>query len=174
MKRVTIFRNGSQFDGKVVALGETMDEFLKLAAVKLEITLAKRIFLSSGGEIDDLQLIRDNDVLYISVGENFIGGTSACSNGWITLNVGGKHFTTSKSNITEKEPLSMLARMFAGENDQFYMSPSTKDSSGAFLVDRSPLYFEPILNYLRNGQIIIDSGVNPRGILEEARFYGNY
>lgn len=52
------------------------------------------------------------------------------------------------------------------------MNPSNVDENGAYLIDRSPTYFEPILNYLRNGQLIFDSNVNPAGVLEEARFFG--
>ncbi|KAF3848470.1 hypothetical protein F7725_014967, partial [Dissostichus mawsoni] len=35
-----------------------------------------------------------------------------------------------------------------------------------------PGYFEPILNFLRHGQLIINEGINPLGVLEEARFFG--
>lgn len=43
------------------------------------------------------------------------GGNSAQTCGklnteWVTLNVGGKYFTTSRSTLTTKEPMSMLAR----------------------------------------------------------------
>jgi hypothetical protein len=38
-----------------------------------------------------------------------------------------------------------------------------QDEHGAYLIDRSPEYFEPILNYLRHGQLIINEGVNIRG-----------
>lgn len=88
---------------------------------------------------------------------------------WITLNVGGKLFSTTLSTLTEKEPSCMLARMFSQEN---YMNPSDIDGQGAFLIDRSPQYFEPILNYLRHGQLIYDPHINPEGILEEAKFFG--
>ena len=38
--------------------------------------------------------------------------------------------------------------------------PSCKDESGAYLLDRSPRYFEPLLNYLRTGSLIIDPNVS--------------
>ena len=64
----------------------------------------------------------------------------------------------------------MLARMFA--SSEHNMMPSSRDAEGAFLIDRSPKYFEPILNYLRTGNLILDHNVNPEGVLEEARYYG--
>eukprot|EP00092_Neocalanus_flemingeri_P010129 GFUD01010914.1.p1 GENE.GFUD01010914.1~~GFUD01010914.1.p1 ORF type:complete len:318 (-),score=102.77 GFUD01010914.1:126-1079(-) len=89
---------------------------------------------------------------------------------WITLNVGGQRFLTCRSTLFLKEPGCMLARMFASEEHD--MMPSSQDSTGAFLIDRSPKYFEPILNYLRTGNLIIDPNVNPEGVLEEAKYYG--
>lgn len=69
---------------------------------------------------------RDDDVLYVSAGERFIpiagttkagavvpvgsSSTASSSKDWVTLNVGGKYFTTSRSTLIAKEPLSMLAR----------------------------------------------------------------
>jgi hypothetical protein len=64
----------------------------------------------------------------------------------------------------------MLARMFASQEHN--MMPSSQDSTGAFCIDRSPKYFEPILNFLRTGNLIIDPNVNPEGVLEEAKYYG--
>uniref|UniRef100_A0A0A9YV15 BTB/POZ domain-containing protein KCTD9 n=2 Tax=Lygus hesperus TaxID=30085 RepID=A0A0A9YV15_LYGHE len=218
MKRVIIFKNGTEVDGKVVLVTHSLDELLTTAGNKFGI-VAKRIFTEKGGEIDDLKLVRDDDILYVSAGENFIphkslsycrhsckGGNDPCSSSaedqvtvakhdpavisalmdltmeakqlppnsghWVTLNVGGKYFTTSRSTLINKEPSSMLARMFAEREGGLYMSPSNVDSKGAYLIDRSPAYFEPILNYLRNGQLIFDSSLNAEGILEEARFFG--
>lgn len=88
---------------------------------------------------------------------------------WVSLNVGGKVFTTTLSTLLNKEPGSMLARMFAQEDA---MCPSDKDAEGAYLIDRSSQYFEPILNYLRHGQLIFDGHLSPEGILEEAKFFG--
>nr|CAH7713361.1 unnamed protein product [Callosobruchus chinensis] len=80
--------------------------------------------------------------------------------------------STSKSTLTSSEPTSMLARMFSEDNDGYLFTPSSIDKNGAYLIDRSPTYFEPILNYLRCGQLLYDKHVNPAGILEEAKFFG--
>ncbi|XP_014682039.1 PREDICTED: BTB/POZ domain-containing protein KCTD9-like [Priapulus caudatus] len=90
---------------------------------------------------------------------------------WITLNIGGQCFTTTRSTLTRSDPSSMLARMFA-TNQSATTWGNSVDPSGAYLIDRSPRHFEPILNYLRHGQIVLDAGVNPVGVLEEARFFG--
>ena len=41
---------------------------------------------------------------------------------------------------------------------------SATDDSGAFLIDRSPEYFEPLLNFLRHGKLILNQGLNPQGM----------
>lgn len=91
-------------------------------------------------------------------------------NEWITLNVGGQTFLTSRTTLFLREPGCMLARMFSTDHQS--MVPSVRDNNGAYLIDRSPKYFEPILNYLRTGNLIIDPNVNPEGVLEEARYFG--
>nr|CAD7195084.1 unnamed protein product [Timema douglasi] len=193
MKRVILFRNGTEVNGKVVLVTHSLEELLIAASSKFGI-VAKRLFTPHGGEIDDLKLIRDDDILYVTESEDFIPivnysslannacGSSNCAptvpipaqysereqhtwrkknSEWVTLNVGGKYFTTSRSTLLTKEPMSMLARMFAEGEGGYLMAPSNMDRNGAYLIDRSPTYFEPILNYLRNGQLIFDTNVNP-------------
>ncbi|XP_076294199.1 BTB/POZ domain-containing protein KCTD9 isoform X2 [Lasioglossum baleicum] len=157
----------------------SVDELLQSASSKFNIT-AKRVFTPQGGEIDDIKLIRDDDVLYVSDGEDFIPKDKINTRNqlnrnseWITLNIGGQYFTTTRDTLTKKEPMSMLARMFSETaNNKDGILPSRQDHNGAFLIDRSPTYFEPLLNYLRHGQIILDANVNAAGVLSEARFYG--
>uniref|UniRef100_A0A8C2GKZ3 BTB/POZ domain-containing protein KCTD9 n=1 Tax=Cyprinus carpio TaxID=7962 RepID=A0A8C2GKZ3_CYPCA len=170
MRRVTLFVNGVSHNGKVVAVYGTLADLLSVASTKFGIKAAS-IYNGKGGLIDDTALIRDDDVLYVSEGDNFVGDPhefhSWAHTDWITLNVGGRRFTTTRSTLV-KEPESMLAHMFRDQD----VWGNKQDEQGAYLIDRSSDYFEPILNYLRHGQLIINDGINLLGVLEEARFFG--
>lgn len=188
MQRVYVYKSTKEKNGKVMALENSLEAFKTAVSKQFDIDAEKlKIFTENGCEVDDLLLIRDEDKLFIK--DICVKDVEICNNiennlksisventkevsDWITLNVGGKHFTTTRSTLIAKEPLSMLARMFADDNNVYLMNPSTVDSTGAYLIDRSPEYFEPILNYLRHGVVILDKHVNPKGVLEEAVFYG--
>ena len=57
---------------KVVVLkpSDNMTKFKKMAGTKLKIK-AKKVFLSTGAEILDVDEMQNNDMLYISQGEQF-------------------------------------------------------------------------------------------------------
>ncbi|CAM9346248.1 unnamed protein product, partial [Lampetra planeri] len=174
MRRVTLFVNGTSKNGKVVAVYGALSDLLTVSSNKLGIK-ASCLYNAKGGLIDDIALIRDDDVLYVSEGDPFIDPQNdvkvnqhGAHTDWLTLNIGGRLFTTTRSTLVSKEPDSMLAHMFR-EKDVW---GNKQDEHGAYLIDRSPEYFEPILNYLRHGQLIINEGINIRGVLEEARFFG--
>lgn len=126
-----------------------------------------RMFLEDGSEVTDCDCLRDGDTVHVSSGEGF--APHALLDEWVTLNVGGTCFSTTRKTLTLAEPHSMLARMFSGEGE---FQPSCRDKSGAWLIDRSPCYFAPLLHYLRCGQLVLDGDVSPDGVLGEARFFG--
>ena len=83
----------------------------------------------------------------------------------VKLNVGGQHFTTSVQTL-RKDPNSMLAAMFSGKFD-------TKPSEdGSFFIDRDGTHFRFILNYLRDGELILPKGATfLEELHKEAKFY---
>ena len=88
----------------------------------------------------------------------------------IILDVGGVRHSTSRSTLT-KYPESMLGIMFSGRHDLETMQ--CKD--GSFFIDRDGTHFRHILNYLRDGEEVIESfPQSPDVLLElirEAKFY---
>ena len=83
----------------------------------------------------------------------------------VKLNVGSQHFVTSVQTL-RKDPNSMLAAMFSGKFD-------TKPSEdGSFFIDRDGTHFRFILNYLRDGELILPKGATfLEELREEAEFY---
>lgn len=109
-------------------LDQLINEIIKKFSLKTDNPKVCKLHNKDGGEVDDIRLIRDNDVLYLTEYKPI--SKPSYGEDWITLNVGGRHFTTSKSTLTTKEPNSMLARMFAEEGHGYLFTPSNIDSSG--------------------------------------------
>ena len=79
----------------------------------------------------------------------------------VKLNVGGHHFTTSLQTLT-KDPNSRLAAMFSGEHDE----------NSTIFLDRDGKHFRFILNYLRNGELVLpDDAKFVKELETEAQFY---
>ena len=67
---------------------------------------------------------------------------------WVKLNVGGKEFTTTLTTLSKERESFLYSLVNNYESD--------KDDNGAFLIDRDPEYFGPVLNYLRHGKLVMD------------------
>ena len=52
------------------------------------------------------------------------------------------------------------------------MQPAAQDKEGAYLIDRNPDYFKPILNFIRSRELFIDQGISLKGVLSEAKYFG--
>ncbi|XP_026867524.2 BTB/POZ domain-containing protein KCTD5 isoform X3 [Electrophorus electricus] len=92
--------------------------------------------------------------------------TLSRSSKWVRLNVGGTYFLTTKQTLC-RDPKSFLCRLCQADPDL----DSDKDESGAYLIDRDPVYFGPVLNYLRHGKLVLNKNLTEEGALEEAEFY---
>ncbi len=84
---------------------------------------------------------------------------------FVTLNIGGTKFSTSRSTLTA-EPSSMLGGMFSGR------FPLEESEDGSVFIDRSGTYFGIILDWLRTNKLPSSLQINVLEALEtEADFY---
>ncbi|MCL4128383.1 UNVERIFIED_CONTAM: hypothetical protein GTU68_001310 [Idotea baltica] len=89
---------------------------------------------------------------------------------WVKLNVGGTYFLTTRTTLC-RDPNSFLCRLIREDPDPELVLQTDKDETGAYLIDRDPTYFGPVLNFLRHGKLVINKDLAEEGVLEEAEFY---
>lgn len=88
-----------------------------------------------------------------------------CKMSPMTLNVGGYLYVTQKQTLT-KYPDSFLEKVIAGK----ILCPS--DAEGHYFIDRDGLLFRHILNFLRNGELLLPEGFQENQLLaQEAEFF---
>lgn len=119
--------------------------------------------LNGNGSVSPLSSPTTNTTTTTSPGSTTKNGSA---NQWVRLNVGGQIFMTTKTTLS-RDTNSFLARLIRDDSDLI----SDRDETGAFLIDRDPRYFAPVLNYLRHGKLVLESGLAEEGVLEEAEFY---
>ncbi|RNF19556.1 uncharacterized protein Tco025E_04090 [Trypanosoma conorhini] len=86
---------------------------------------------------------------------------------WVKLNVGGTYFTTTLATLFSERD-SLLALLAHTEMER--MAPVDRDLDCAILLDLDPLYFGPILNYLRHNVLVIPPGTPAAGVLAVAEY----
>jgi len=82
----------------------------------------------------------------------------------IKLNIGGILFTTTEATLVAQGE-NFFTPLLRGE------IPTLKDDNGAYFIDRNGRYFEPILDYLRHGNVTLQPNMQLDVLLEEANFY---
>ncbi|XP_067419247.1 BTB/POZ domain-containing protein KCTD4 [Emydura macquarii macquarii] len=88
-----------------------------------------------------------------------------CKMSLITLNVGGYLYITQKQTLT-KYPDSFLEGVVNGK----ILCPF--DADGHYFIDRDGLLFRHILNFLRNGELLLPEGFRENQLLaQEADFF---
>lgn len=110
-------------------------------------------------EIDELH----NDVMNYKSDDD-----DACEGEWISLKLDGVTFTTTRSTLLADKQ-SLLYIMF-NKKTPWKVPRDFSSPCKPYLLDRNPKYFAPILNYLRTGEIILDDGVNVKGVFTEAKY----
>lgn len=83
----------------------------------------------------------------------------------VRLNVGGKRFMTTRSTL-ESFPDTFFTTLLSGR------FPVLTDEKGYIFIDRSPAYFEPLLDFMRTGQLECPPHLHKKTLIEEGRFYG--
>lgn len=83
----------------------------------------------------------------------------------LRFNVGGQLFATSSSTLKAGGE-SFFSGLLSGRME------SARDEKGAYFIDRSPKYFDCILQFLRTGELEYSDDINRVQLIKEAEFYG--
>lgn len=87
---------------------------------------------------------------------------------WLTFNVGGSYFSASRSTLIKgTPPNSPLHRVSIGSTNVEW----DRDETGAYMIDRDPIFFRALLNYLRTGFLILSHDTPEEGVLVEAEYF---
>ena len=127
-----------------------LQHLIELIKQKFNISdrILSTICLKNGVPIENVAELKDDEFVYALTSEaNGVEQPSdikMLADDWITLNVGGTIFTTTRTTLM-READSFFGRMFSTE----FQNWSHKKLNGAITIDRSSRYFEIILDYLR-------------------------
>ncbi len=83
---------------------------------------------------------------------------------FVKLNVGGHLFETTRETLTKYQGTYFSAQL----NGKYKADHAKKH----IFIDRSPIYFAAILDFLRTAKVNISGDISEESLREEARFYG--
>lgn len=83
----------------------------------------------------------------------------------IYLNIGGYKYVTTRQTLLQGGKLNYFTALLS---NKFAL---TLDKEGNVFIDRDGKYFEPILEYLRTGELHCDADAKEENIRREAEFY---
>jgi hypothetical protein len=89
---------------------------------------------------------------------------SPSRNSLVGLNVGGVLYLTTASTLTNRGK-NFFSAMLEGR------IPTLRDAAGNYFIDRNGKYFEPVLDFLRTGQLYISAHLEHERVIEELRFF---
>jgi len=95
--------------------------------------------------------------------------TERNTNDVLRLNVGGKHFVTRRGTLCVVEG-SLLEKMFRTDSN---FAPAT-ELQGEIFLDRDPMAFGHVLNYLRDGCRLVVDLKNDEAMLQRLRVDADY
>jgi len=121
---------------------------------------------------DDVEQALDTCMAVVQAVNNFyedLGHKDDADAPWkdpIILNVGGTHFSTALATL-RSESGTLFEKMFRNG------STTTCSADGTFFIDRNPKTFEYTLDFLRSGDILVESQDTDlrRQLLEDAEFF---
>lgn len=110
------------------------------------------------------------------------GSASSSASDVVELNVGGVYYTTSLATLTSGQRDSVLAKLFntptatvgsGCHGDRGGEARLHVDNRGRYFIDRDGVLFRFVLDFLRNGKVILPENFHERERLKvEAEFYG--
>jgi len=86
------------------------------------------------------------------------------SDNFVYLNIGGYKY------VTEFETLCKSSNYFSGLLNGNFQAVK-RDKDGYIFINRPGKYFEPILEYLVTGDVVVPQGMSTKALVREASFY---
>lgn len=90
---------------------------------------------------------------------------------WVSFQCDDKVFRVKGSSIAERASGSLFDVMLLGTG-RSECDRNENHPDRPIILDRTAKYVEPIVNFIRTNEMIIDSGVSRRGVLLEAQYFG--